>query len=88
MLYLEELLRWSPKIDLVSQTDPKEVIRKHFLDSLAVVPFLSEKMTLLDLGSGAGFPGRSFRLGLLGYSPGRATEFSSRQSGRPFPRDG
>ncbi len=57
MLYLEELLRWSPKIDLVSQTDPQEVIRKHFLDSLAVVPFLPENVTLLDLGSGAGFPG-------------------------------
>jgi len=64
MLYLEELLRWSPKIDLVSQTDPKEVIRKHFLDSLAVVPFLSEKMMLLDLGSGAGFPGLPIAIAL------------------------
>jgi 16S rRNA (guanine527-N7)-methyltransferase len=64
MLYLEELLRWSPKIDLVSQTDPKEVIRKHFLDSLAVVPFLSEKRTLLDLGSGAGFPGLPIAIAL------------------------
>jgi 16S rRNA (guanine527-N7)-methyltransferase len=63
-LYLEELLRWSPKIDLVSQTDPKEVIRKHFLDSLAVVPFLSENVALLDLGSGAGFPGLPIAIAL------------------------
>ena len=64
MLYLEELLRWSPKIDLVSQTDPKEVIRKHFLDSLAVVPLLTEQFTLLDLGSGAGFPGLPIAIAL------------------------
>jgi 16S rRNA (guanine527-N7)-methyltransferase len=56
-LYLEELLRWSPKIDLVSQTDPAAIIRKHFLDSIAIAPLLPENATLLDLGSGAGFPG-------------------------------
>lgn len=56
-IYLEELLRWSPKIDLVSQIDRGEIIRKHFLDSLAIVPLLTERSHLLDLGSGAGFPG-------------------------------
>jgi 16S rRNA (guanine527-N7)-methyltransferase len=55
--YLEELLLWSPKIDLISQTAPVEVIRKHILDSLAVVPYISTQARVLDLGSGAGFPG-------------------------------
>src|ERR1051325_10413786 len=64
MLYLDELLRWSPKIDLVSQTDPKEIVRKHFLDSLAVIPFFAEQTTLLDLGSGAGFPGLPIAMAL------------------------
>jgi 16S rRNA (guanine527-N7)-methyltransferase len=55
--YLEELLLWSPKIDLISQTDPTSIIRKHFLDSIAVVPYLPKAVSILDLGSGAGFPG-------------------------------
>jgi len=63
-LYLEELQRWSPKIDLVSQTDLVEIIHNHFLDSLAVVPLLSEKTNLLDLGSGAGFPGAPIAIAL------------------------
>lgn len=56
-MYIEELLRWSPKIDLISQTDPAEVIRKHILDALAVVPHIPEGAAVLDLGSGAGLPG-------------------------------
>jgi 16S rRNA (guanine527-N7)-methyltransferase len=64
LLYLEELLLWSPKIDLISQTDPREIIRKHFLDSLAVIPFFPEKITLLDLGTGAGFPGLPIAIAL------------------------
>jgi 16S rRNA (guanine527-N7)-methyltransferase len=64
ILYLKELLRWSSRIDLVSQTDASDIIRKHFLDSLAVGPLLSERMTLLDLGSGAGFPGLPIAIAL------------------------
>lgn len=55
--YLEELLFWSAKIDLISQTDPALIIRKHFLDSIAVIPHLPKSASILDLGSGAGFPG-------------------------------
>lgn len=56
-IYLEELLFWSPKTDLIAQTDPTLIIRKHFLDSIAVVTYLKETAAILDLGSGAGFPG-------------------------------
>jgi 16S rRNA (guanine527-N7)-methyltransferase len=57
-LYLEELARWSKVADLVSQTDPEAIIRKHVLDSLAILPLLPPAaVRLLDLGSGAGFPG-------------------------------
>jgi 16S rRNA (guanine527-N7)-methyltransferase len=55
--YLEELLFWSPKSDLISQTDPAAIIRKHFLDSIAVITYLPKDAFILDLGSGAGFPG-------------------------------
>jgi 16S rRNA (guanine527-N7)-methyltransferase len=55
--YLEELLRWSKVADLVSQTDSESIIRKHLLDCLAVSPLIPFDVRLLDLGSGAGFPG-------------------------------
>ena len=56
-LYLEELARWSKITNLVSQADPETIIRKHILDSLAVSPLIPAEARLLDLGSGAGFPG-------------------------------
>ena len=55
--YLEEIQRWSKVIDLVAQPDPETVIRKHVLDSLAVAALIPPDSYLLDLGSGAGFPG-------------------------------
>ena len=57
LIYLEEIILWTAKIDLVSQTDPASIIRKHFLDSIAMLPHISEASSILDLGSGAGFPG-------------------------------
>ena len=56
-IYLEALVFWSSRIDLVSQHDPTEIVRKHFLDSLAVARLLPSAAAMLDLGSGAGFPG-------------------------------
>jgi 16S rRNA (guanine527-N7)-methyltransferase len=55
--YLEELNLWSKIADLVSQSDPEVIIRKHILDSLAALSILPKNGRLLDLGSGAGFPG-------------------------------
>ncbi len=56
-IYLEELKRWAKIADLVSQSDPEVIIRKHILDSLTALAALPERGRLLDLGSGAGFPG-------------------------------
>lgn len=56
-VYLEELQRWANIADLVSQSDQETIIRKHILDSLAVLSVLPLQGRLLDLGSGAGFPG-------------------------------
>ncbi len=55
--YLEELQRWAKVVDLVSQTDSGIIIRKHILDSLATLSVLPFQGRLLDMGSGAGFPG-------------------------------
>ena len=53
----KELIKWTKKTNLTAITDPFEVAVKHFLDSIAVVPFISSDRTLLDMGSGGGFPG-------------------------------
>jgi len=56
-LYLRELLKWNQKINLTAIRSEKGIVLKHFLDSLSVTPYLSKTASLLDIGSGAGFPG-------------------------------
>jgi 16S rRNA (guanine527-N7)-methyltransferase len=56
-LYLKELLKWNQKINLTAIRTEKGIVLKHFLDSLSVFPYFSNISTLLDIGSGAGFPG-------------------------------
>ncbi len=55
--YLEELKEWNKRINLNANKEDKDIIIRHFLDSLILVPFLRACKTLLDIGSGAGFPG-------------------------------
>ena len=58
-LYQHELIAWNKKINLTSIIEPKHIVIKHFLDSLAccqVITHPTEKDRLLDVGSGAGFP--------------------------------
>jgi 16S rRNA (guanine527-N7)-methyltransferase len=54
--HVDLMLKWNKSINLTAITDPAEVAEKHVLDSLAVVPVLPAG-SLLDAGSGAGFPG-------------------------------
>lgn len=60
--YYLELLRWNQKKSLTSITAPREVIAKHFLDSLYVSPLIREGAKVLDVGSGAGFPGLALKV--------------------------
>ena len=55
--YMELLLEWNEKINLTAITDPHEIILKHFIDSLTALPYIPEKGNVLDIGTGAGFPG-------------------------------
>lgn len=48
---------WSPRMNLISCGSALELIERHFLDSLAVSPIVPDGGTIVDLGSGAGFPG-------------------------------
>jgi len=56
-LFLKELLKWNQKFNLTAIRTEKEIVLKHFLDSLSVQPYLPEYSSILDIGSGAGFPG-------------------------------
>ncbi|MDP2969558.1 MAG: 16S rRNA (guanine(527)-N(7))-methyltransferase RsmG [Deltaproteobacteria bacterium] len=56
-LYLRELLKWNEKMNLTAIRSEKGIVLKHFLDSLSVFPHLPKISSLLDIGSGAGFPG-------------------------------
>jgi 16S rRNA (guanine527-N7)-methyltransferase len=55
--YAVEMLRWNRRINLTALTQPAQVVEKHLVDSLHLLPFLQGSRRLLDLGSGAGFPG-------------------------------
>ncbi len=75
--YLELLIQWNQKINLTSLKTPKEIIIKHFLDSISCIEIINEYIdtegiSVIDVGAGAGFPGvpvkiicSSIRLSLL-----------------------
>jgi 16S rRNA (guanine527-N7)-methyltransferase len=56
--YQKELLLWNRRINLVSEKSSREIVIRHFLDSLTAAPWITKPNGLLiDLGSGGGFPG-------------------------------
>ncbi len=56
-LYLQELLEWNKTFNLTGIRDPVDIVIKNFVDSLTPLPHLEHSSRLLDIGSGAGFPG-------------------------------
>ncbi len=62
--YYRELDRWNQKINLSAIQDTKEIVIKHFLDSLLYSQALEQRKnaSLLDVGSGAGFPGLPLKI--------------------------
>jgi 16S rRNA (guanine527-N7)-methyltransferase len=56
-VYLELILKWNARMNLTAIREPREIVRRHFGESLMVGTHLGRSWTLLDFGSGAGFPG-------------------------------
>ena len=54
--YVDLLERWNAAYNLTAVRDPSEMVTRHLVDSLAILPYVSGA-TLADLGSGAGLPG-------------------------------
>jgi 16S rRNA (guanine527-N7)-methyltransferase len=60
--YLDLLLKWNARTNLTAIRDPEEIVRRHFGESLFAAQHLHPQGTLLDFGSGAGFPGLPIQL--------------------------
>lgn len=63
-----ELMKWNQKTNLTAIIDPFEVAVKHFLDSIVPVKIIPSTGTLLDIGSGGGFPGIPLKISLPSLS--------------------
>ena len=51
------LLEWNEKINLTAITEPEDIILKHFVDSITIRKYIKSENKVLDMGTGAGFPG-------------------------------
>jgi len=65
--YLELLVQWKQKINLTSLKTPREIIIKHFLDSISCIKIINkyidtEGISVIDVGAGAGFPGMPIKI--------------------------
>lgn len=62
--YREILVEWNQKMNLTGIEEEKEVYIKHFLDSVAAVKkgYIKDGMSIIDVGTGAGFPGLPLRI--------------------------
>jgi len=60
--YLELLMRWNAKMNLTSVRDPALCVRRHFGESLCLARWVQLQGRLLDIGSGAGFPGLCLKI--------------------------
>jgi len=55
--YMNLLIEWNEKMNLTAITDPEEIILKHFIDSITILKEIKDYSKVVDVGTGAGFPG-------------------------------
>ena len=55
--YMNILLEWNEKINLTAITEQNDIILKHFIDSLTILKYFENNKKVIDVGTGAGFPG-------------------------------
>lgn len=55
--YMELLIEWNEKINLTTIIEPEEIILKHFIDSITISNEINDGDNVVDVGTGAGFPG-------------------------------
>ena len=60
--YMNLLLEWNEKINLTAITEENEIILKHFIDSAIINKYIYNAQNLIDVGTGAGFPGMVLKI--------------------------
>lgn len=64
LVYYEMLIEWNEVMNLTAITDYDDVMKKHFIDSISLVKAydVSQEKTIIDVGTGAGFPGLALKI--------------------------
>ncbi len=62
--FMQLLLEWNEKINLTAITNPEEILIKHFIDSMSIISYINPTDSILDIGTGAGFPGIPLKIAL------------------------
>ena len=64
LTYYEMLVEWNEVMNLTAITEYDEVLKKHFVDSLSLIQTfdVSKKVSVIDVGTGAGFPGLALKI--------------------------
>ncbi|MBF0468102.1 MAG: 16S rRNA (guanine(527)-N(7))-methyltransferase RsmG [Desulfamplus sp.] len=57
-----ELIKWNNRFNITAIVDPFEMALKHFIDSIAIAPFIPDGSKVIDLGTGGGFPGMPLKV--------------------------
>ena len=55
--YMQAVLKWNEKVNVTAIKDEKEFVKKHFMDSLSIGKYIKQNNKVIDIGTGAGFPG-------------------------------
>lgn len=55
--YMNLLIEWNKKINLTAIIEPNDIILKHFVDSVTILKHIKDNESIVDVGTGAGFPG-------------------------------
>lgn len=56
-VYMNMLIEWNEKMNLTAIIEPNEIILKHFIDSITILNEIENNSKIIDVGTGAGFPG-------------------------------
>ena len=60
--YESLLIEWNKKMNLTAITEHDEVILKHFVDSISILKYINNDCKIIDVGTGAGFPGMPIKI--------------------------